>query len=270
MPTRMLINGNPSNIAIANTKLLRKALKDYKAENVTGMGANPTLEELKDNIIEANADSNAKAPGMSGLSGILGRVFLEAADKAISSGDNYDRQRRVEISLRGQIKKYAYNKADQSGSITSITYIDRTIIPAGNNDPIVKTEAFKWEVTVEAGGFEEVFIGKKPLTDPFPGTLEFSPFMIDRIESLGFEYKLWAKGNKIRIDKVSKAININNDLWKELKKTNPKYAKLYERNDDNCIDMMFVEEPPADLMDMGPPMYCLGRCGNPMLVNTGM
>ena len=103
MPTRMLINGNPSNIAIANTKLLRKALKDYKAENVTGMGANPTLEELKDNIIEANADSNAKAPGMSGLSGILGRVFLEAADKAISSGDNYDRQRRVEI-VRFQIK----------------------------------------------------------------------------------------------------------------------------------------------------------------------
>lgn len=271
MPTRMIIDGEPANIAISNKSQLKKALKAYNADNVTGMPANPTIEQLIDNIEDANDDPAKKAPGMTGYGGELGHAFLEAARKAITGGDNFDRQRRVELSLHGRIEDYQFNNADGSGRIVSVTYIDRTVIPAGNGTPTTRREAYKWEVTIEAGGFTVVPIGSNPNTDPFPGTLPFTPEMIQRVQSLGFIHKLWAKGTKIKIDKVYHNPNANNpNNWKLLDKSKAKFEKLYESTDDNCIDMMFVDYPPDRLNGMGPPMYCLGRCGNPMLVNTGM
>ena len=265
---RMMIGGKSANIAIANTSLLRQTLEDFRPERDPNSPINPDLGELIDEIEAANESDTRKVPGMTGLGGVLGHAFLEAARNAVLSG-NYDRFRRVEISVHGQIEDFAYNAADGSGRINSITYIERTVIPAGNGVPNTKTRAYKWEIEVEPGGFTVVPKGTDPHA-PFPGTMQFSDEMKQRIDSLGFQYKLWASGTKIVVKKVSFKANANNPNWRELKKSNPRFAKLYEPDINNCIDMLFVDEPPADLGDMGPPFYCLGRCANPMIVNTGM
>ncbi len=266
MSTTMVIGGKPANIAIANQKLLRDTLLSYRVRD-QGAPPNPTLGQLITEIETANSDSSKQAPGMSGFAGVMGHAFLDAAKQAILNG-NYNRQTRVELSFHGQIEKYVYN-TDGSGELTAVTYITRTIIPAGNGTPNGKTEAFKWELTIQAGGFSVVAKGNNPAS-PFPGTLSFTPEMRQRIDSLGFMYKLWAKGTKIKIDRIWHVANTNNMNWIELKDTNPKYAKLFDENAENCIDMLFVDSPPPDLNGMGPPLYCLGRCANPLLVNTGL
>lgn len=267
-PTRMIIEGQPVNIAIANTSLLKQALEDYKPERDPSSPVDPDLGELIQEIEAANESSTRKVPGMTGLGGVMGHAFLDAARDALLSG-NYDRQRRVEIALHGQIEDYSFNEADGSGSITSVTYIDRTVIPSGNGVPNTKTQAYRWQIEIEAGGFQVVDKGADPHA-PFPGTMQFSDAMKLRIDSLGFKYKLWAKGTKIKITKVEFKANASSPNWRELKKSNSKYAKLYESDANNCIDMLFVDRPPASLDGMGPPFYCLGRCANPLIVNTGM
>ena len=267
-PTRMIINGQRANIAIANTSLLKQALEDYRPERSPSSPVDPDLGELVEEIEAANESDTRKVPGLTGIGGVMGHAFLEAARDALLSG-NYDRQRRVEISLHGQIEDYSFNEADGSGSITSVTYIDRTVIPSGSGVPKTRTRAYKWEIEIEAGGFTVVEKGSDPHA-PFPGTMQFSDEMKQRIDSLGFQYKLWASGTKIKVNKVWFKPNAKNPNWRELKKTNPKFAKLYEPDANNCIDMLFVDRPPASLDGMGPPFYCLGRCANPLIVNTGM
>ncbi len=267
-PTRMIINGQGANIAIANTSLLKQALEDFKPERSPSSPVDPDLGELVEEIEAANESDTRKVPGLTGIGGVMGHAFLDAARDALLSG-NYDRQRRVEIALHGQIEDYSFNETDGSGSITSVTYIERTVIPSGSGRPKTRTQAYKWEIEIEAGGFTVVEKGTDPHA-PFPGTMQFSDDMKRRIDSLGFQYKLWATGTKINVTKVSFKANANNPNWRELKKSNPKYAKLYARDANNCIDMLFVDRPPAALDGMGPPFYCLGRCANPLIVNTGM
>ena len=267
-PTRMIVEGQPVNIAIANTSLLKRALEGFKPERDPSSPVDPDLGELIREIEAANESATRKVPGMTGIGGVMGHAFLEAARDALLSG-NFDRQRRVEISLHGQIESYAFNETDGSGSITSVTYIDRTVIPSGNGVPNTRTQAYRWEIEIEAGGFTVVDKGTDPYA-PFPGTMQFSDAMKRRIDSLGFQHKLWAKGTKINVKKVEFKANVNNPNWRELKKSNRKYAKLYERDANNCIDMLFVDRPPTALDGMGPPFYCLGRCANPLIVNTGM
>lgn len=140
----------------------------------------------------------------------------------------------------------------------------------GKGKTVTKTEAFKWEVTVKEGGFE--VREKVDSVDPFPGTIPFTPAMIARINKLKFKYKLFAKGaDSIKIEKVWHKNNVSAGSWGQpIKKTNKKYGGLYNQLAENCIDMLFVDFPPRELGTMGPPLYCLGRCAKPLLVNTGM
>ena len=118
-------------------------------------------------------------------------------------------------------------------------------------------------------GFSIVEKGSDP-DNPFPGTLQFTPVMKARINDLGFMYKLWAKGTDIKIDEVAKKAG-NSNNFVVLQAAAPVNAKLYFEIDENCIDMLFVDRPPATLEDgMQPPLYCLGRCESPMIINTGV
>jgi hypothetical protein len=90
-----------------------------------------------------------------------------------------------------------------------------------------------------------------------------------RIDARGYMYKLWATGTDIEIDEVARKAG-NSPNFVTLPSSNPNYAKLYEEIDDNCIDMLFVAYPPATLGSLGPPFYCLGRCQDPLIINTGM
>ena len=77
--------------------------------------------------------------------------------------------------------------------------------------------------------------------DPFPGTLEFDEAMLDRIELLGFEYKLWAKGTAIVIDLIEVKGEGDPDYVAV-----PASDSRYQRTAENCIDMLFVNPSAGD------------------------
>jgi hypothetical protein len=232
------------------------------------------LDALIAAIEAANNSANDPVAGLTGLGGVHGRAFLDVAKSALLPNGQFDNAQQIVVSVFGQITDYEFNKSANNpmrgnGRLVVITYVTSTKVPLGNGNNVPKTEAYRWHVRVENDGFQVVPRDNANPTDPFPGTLAFTPAMLARINLLGFQYKLWAKGTDIKIDTVERKAG-NSPNWTILPKTNPMYQRLYAEIDENCIDMMFVNEPPMILADgMKPPFYCLGRCESPLIVNTG-
>jgi hypothetical protein len=88
--------------------------------------------------------------------------------------------------------------------------------------------------------------------------------MLNRINFLGFEFKLWAKGEMIEIVTVEHKAH-NSPIFVRVPDTDWRYDQTAE----NCIDMLFVSYPPPNKGTLEPPLYCLGRCDTPQLINTG-
>ena len=264
--TSLMLLGKAADVALASDSELRNTLKAF------GGNTNPSnLGALVREIRNANQASGGSVPGMTGLGGGYGHAFLDLAEQALDGNGGFDRGKRVTVSLSGQIQDYAFDSAAGSGRLEVITYIASTVVPAGGGTPTTKTEAYKWKVRVDAGGFSVVQRNDSAPDGPFPGTLEFSPAMKQRIQSLGFTRKLWAKGSKIVVEKVWRDANYRpaNPNFQELRSSNPRYARLYQSGPESCIDMMFVGEPPADMSGLqAPPFYCLGRCDHPLIINT--
>ncbi len=264
--TRLMMQGDDNNDVLASSVALRDVLAAYGGNN------NPNnLGQLISEIKSSNDNSSASVPGMTGLGGGYGRVFLELAEEALRGNGQFDNGKRVVTSFSGQIQDYQYNSGDGSGRLEVMTFITSRVVPAGAGLPPPKIEAYKWKIRIDPGGFTVVPKGSDP-NNPFPGTLEFSDAMKDRVNSLGFQYKLWAKGTKIVVEEVSLDRNykpLKKPNFKVLRASDPKYTKLYQSDAASCIDMMFVEQPPAQMADLkGPPFYCLGRCDHPKIINT--
>ena len=271
---RLLIKGDtwPAplevNVALSNETNLRMALEEYG--NFPGT---PNLGNLISQIRSANGNPAGQVPGMTGLGGALGHGFINAADSALNqSNGNFDTTQQVILAVSGQITDYAFvedgNTGRGNGRLEVITYVTSTKVPHGNGPLITRTEAYKWKIRVINNGFRIVPKGTDP-NDPFPGTLQFTPEMVNRINFLGFMFKLWVKGTDIKIDEVARKAG-NSSHFVVLPKSNPEFAKLYAEIGENCIDMMFVDRPPSTLGGMQPPLYCLGRCQSPLIVNTGV
>jgi len=273
-PTSLMLSKNMSanppkgsNIVLASEAELRGVLEGYGVVTIP----NPPIGALIASIRAANMNPQSQVPGMTGLGGVFGHAFLEMASEAALLGGPFQQGSRVVTSVYGQINEngYVFNRAAGSGSLTVTTYFTRTVVPVGQGAPPPKTEAYRWQVRVDAGGFTVVPKGTDP-ANPFPGTLPFSPEMIQRIDSYGFTHKLWAKGTAIHVERVwYKAPNSTS--FDEVFATQPKYAKLFLTDAQSCIDMLFVGEPPETYAELkGPPVYCLGRCDQPFIVNTGL
>lgn len=58
------------------------------------------------------------------------------------------------------------------------------------------------------------------------------------------------------------------DRWQGNGQLTQRLRKLFTHSDEACIDMMFVDEPPASLVYNERVVYCLGRCKNPPILNT--
>ncbi len=271
---RLLIKGDTwpapleGNVALSNETSLRRTLEEYG--NFPGT---PNLGSLISRIRSANMNPAGQVPGMTGLGGALGHGIINAADDALnqSSGD-FDTTQQVILAVSGQITDYAFvedgNTGRGNGKLEVITYVTSTKVPHGNGPLITRTEAYKWKIRVINNGFRIVPKGTDP-NDPFPGTLQFTPEMVNRINFLGFMFKLWVKGTDIKIDEVARKAGSSSNFV-VLPKSNPNFAKLYAEIGENCVDMMFVDRPPPALGGMQPPLYCLGRCQSPLIVNTGI
>jgi hypothetical protein len=52
---------------------------------------------------------------------------------------------------------------------------------------------------------------------------------------------------------------------------NPSYAHLFNPDAQACVDLFFeTSTPPTILPDTARPNYCLGRCSDPPIANSGM
>ena len=152
-----------------------------------------------------------------------------------------------------------------------ITAIERTV----NGTPL-PIEQYEWKIAVGIGGFSIVDRNDGAPDGPFPGTMKLPQEAVDRIKCEGQysgdpncveqHFKLWAKGTLIDVQEIRRKIAAG--AWVTLPNAGPN-RKFYDPNVENCIDMMFADRPPPDLGNMGPPQYCLGRCGSPLIVNTG-
>jgi hypothetical protein len=227
------------------------------------------LGELIRLIRTTNERAEGQVPRLTGLGGVYGHALLDLAAKALSDGA-FNTLQQVIVSVFGQITHYEFHQNPQNpttgnGALEVITYVTSETVLPGQGVIMLQTEAYRWKVRVVNDGFQIVQHSGNA-NDPFPNTMVFTPEMLARVQVRGYMYKLWAKGTVIKIDLIEKRQGTN---WIPLSKTDPQYTKLYAEVDENCIDMMFVQAPPASLGGMKPPLYCLGRCQNPMIVNTG-
>ena len=252
-------------MVLANRAALRRTLKSFADSNTND------LQELIREIAQANRADGGDVPGLTGLGGVLGHAFLDLAQESLDQNGMFDAGRRVVVSLSGQIQDYAFDRDTGSGRLEVVTFFTRQVVPASGALTPARTDAYRWTIRVEAGGFEVIERDDALPDGPFPGTLAFSDATKARVASLGFTRKLWAKGEAIVIEAI--ALDRNHDpddpRFVELDRTKPKFARLFQTNAATCIDMMFVGEPPATMADLrAPPFYCLGRCEQPLIVNT--
>lgn len=266
METHLIAPTGPADAALASAAALESALDAYGQT----FPAPPANLRAKINQIRQGS-----SPGMTGLGGIFGDAFLDAAMNALGQGansDDFDPGKRVKVFLSGQITDYLVND-DMGGHIEATTYITRVMVPVGNGTPPVRTTAYRYRVEVANGGFSIVSRNDNASDGPFPGTLQFTDEMKARVELLGFNKKLWAKGEAIDVTSVEVARNYNpaSPNWQTLPQGHP----IYTPTDASCIDMMFNvpsgndADVPRNMGELtAPPFYCLGRCDHPMLINT--
>lgn len=269
-PMTLTIVGEESNIRLASGNQLRNGIKDF-ANN-----SNPTnLGQLIAQLRATNQNSSGNAPAFTGISGALAYEFLNVAEEALNPSGQYDQPgKRVVVSMEGKIIHYKFYGSVGSpgnGELTVITAITSRVIPSGAGNPPPRTVGYKWEIEVQNNGFRVVSHSNND-SDPFPGTMVFSQNMLNRIKSLGFRYKLWAKGTSIVVKNVWRDMNFDwqNPNWgMALPRGNPNWRRFYQGDSASCIDMMFVRPPPPEFTDLpGPPFYCLGRCDHPSIVNS--
>ncbi len=284
--TRLVVQGAPANDVLnrRGASGLNSALERFGGTERSGK-----LFDRVSQIRDSNEISSIDVPGLTGVGGIFGHAFVEAAARKhirnINRGagvwGRFDPLSSVEMNLAGQIVDYHHNDGDGSGRIESITYIEYAYTPPGGGAPVEWTDAYRYKVVIDPGGFEVVpRCDVNPPqctpgdTDPFPGTIGFDSQTLQRIwdPTDGFRYKLWANGTEIRVTEVKRVANYTGGVdWSTvpaLPNAGP-YARLYETDADSCVDMMFQNEPPETLPDdAAPPFYCLGRCADPLLINT--
>ena len=210
-----------------------------------------------------------------GLGGIFSIAFLNAARETL--GSPYSRTKRVQLFVHGQIIDYEFIKQRDnpvnpigagSGRIGNIVYFTTVVTPQTPRDyrgqNFSRIDAVRFHVTVsDPGGFEVYKRENGDPSRPFGDTLQFTRAMLSDVDLYGYEYKLWAEGDAIKIDEIATKPNGQIDFT-PLPTSDPRYTITPK----SCIDMLFQAYPPRTLAGLGPPFYCLGRCEHPGLVNT--
>ncbi|MBC8242056.1 MAG: hypothetical protein ISR50_12810 [Alphaproteobacteria bacterium] len=275
----------PVNDLLMNSTGLENMLRAYGSTSTA-----TNLGQLINGIEDQNAQSR-DVPAMSGLGGMYGHALLSnspgvgasnpgAARLTLLTTGDFDGSAKVGVFMSGQITQFEFirnstNPTVGNGTLEVVTNI--LAVKASNGvgaGPLPhapgNTVSFRWTLAVVNNGYSVV--EKGTTSDYFPGTLNFSQAMKDRIDQKKFTHKLWAHGTDIRIRNVEIR---RGAIWRPINRTPTppyaKYATLYDEIPDNCIDMLFVGQPPRFLNNLTePPIYCLGRCAHPLIINTGL
>lgn len=165
--------------------------------------------------------------------------------------------------VQGRIRDYVYVDDAQSGhlAVDVRTEFFASAKDRDSGQPPLSTELLHWDIDVE--NVYQVHTRGLDFTDPYPQVdLELPGYAIASIWARDLKYKLHAKGTGIVVRHVYR--KVDNDPIELLPPTDPRYAST----DESCIDLLFNPYPPETEL---PPQigYCLGRCEQPAIVNTG-
>ena len=303
-PTTLIIGETESNVALSDQFELQTTLQNYIDPDATGagtqcpeLGGPPTVGREIAKIRKCNVTpgvGNRRIPGLRGLGGALGLMFLDRASNAVGGATpgKFNPGSRVLVSMHGQINDFTFTEdaVDPmigNGTLDVTTYITWKVVSSGSGNPAPKTESYRWVIDVANDGFQIEPNSTDPL-DPFPVSgMTFDQDMLKRIESLDFKFKLWARGLDIEVKQLwykawNKAVEVQIAGTQKPDgspfSTSTKYDRLDDPDDEACIDIFFAVptsgDVPADMPGLkalgGPPFYCLGRCANPKIINTGV
>lgn len=250
------------NAVLASEETLRQALDTLfpEAANIDNLGER--IDAIRE---DKTGDNRRRFDVLRGLGGLYAHEFLNSAELTLDERGVYDPGKRVYEWSYGRTEEFEFDSAVGSGRILNFTYFTRVVVPLGIGPIVSTTDSYRWNIAVDPGGFTVVEKDESDPQDPFPGTLDFSPAMVNRVNALGFQYKLWAQGRPIDIVEIAFKPDGAAD-YTPVPTSDPRY----DRTDENCVDMMFVNFPPPVLGTLQPPLYCLGRCENPKLINTNI
>lgn len=165
--------------------------------------------------------------------------------------------------VRGRIRDYVYVDDTKSGhlAVDVRTEFFASAQDRDSGQSPLRTELLHWDIEVE--NVYEVHPRGLDFTDPFPeADLTLPGYAIASIWNRDLKYKLNAKGTGIVVRHVYRKVDSN--PIELLPPTDPRYASTAE----SCIDLLFNPYPPETEL---PPQigYCLGRCEQPAILNTG-
>lgn len=252
-------------------------------------GSNPWTDREWIDVIHANEHRLAAFEGTTGL---VGMMWLAAA-RHMLDGNDIPPDAHLDLIPRGKIDEngaaphgelgFQYNPVAKSGHIWNtmcFLILDRN----GNETKFL----YKVKAIVRPCGFVELD-KTGPSQDAFPGS--YLTFARNRVT--GFDKKLEAVGFRPGSDPTSgcdanttaaeqQAIadegyigidtiyldTTGSGTWTLVNRADQPH--LFETGAESCVDMFFPTTVPITLDPNDDPGYCLGRCDDPAIINTGM
>lgn len=247
--------------------------------------------------------------GFQGAEGLISLVWVEIAEKAMKhyTTDSLAKKNKIEIDVWGRIDEnniephpseagYRYDFNDGSGHLWATMCFElRWAHTRGNQDPDAKIR-YSIKTEVAKCGFSVIPRGSFTGNDPI-----FT-------ESRLYDKKTWRNSNPAFRGRGNKKFKIkleagNSEIgdaksyecpptpvdgyvtlgaaffdkgdgagWADLGDKHGPYGYLFNPSLEACIDILFAtNSPPPSLSNPTEwPNYCLGRCSDPPVINSGM
>lgn len=263
-PLRLFIDFMDPDSAMADAEALRATLAHYEVPEPAGGNLGQWISAIR------SANGGLGSDQMAGVGGVPGRTILWLAQETLDASGNFvappgaDVHGQIEEECDGQ-PGYMVN-ADGSGRLCVTVFTTKTQGASSQT----RTVAERFLVLVDPGGFQ-VESKSSGTASAFPTFTSTTGLPISQGTASGFNYKLWASGLSIHVIKLWRDENYNpaSPNFHPVSLNAIHNRSLKAPNAEACIDMMFVDPPPATLPpDMAPPSYCLGRCDDPPIINT--
>jgi hypothetical protein len=226
---------------------------------------------------------------LGGLAAIPSRTALEVLQLTLD--DQKSLSGPIELEQKGQIQQSVDGEPGfyfKPGDPMHVWVQMTTTVKFGGSVVFSKAEMYRVQVPANqaaverrAGTGPSVFPGFENVAFAVPASVA------DRVDANGnpiqFQYKLWADGTDVEVTNYWLDLNATDGLqWNRYTPANaPVWLQgIFNTDADSCFDMMFQLDPSVDVADGGalddgllppgskPPYYCLGRCTDPLILNT--
>lgn len=281
---KLIVNNTPFGEIITDSEVFISSLKVFEGLDTSG------------GLVGMSQRNRPFEPMLRGIGG----AFLDTALKQLFTLDDEflvaldAGQAEVLSYISGRIVSWEFTPGGTddeglqrgSGQIVVETFL--TTVPIPTVPPAVtmqaNTTALRWTIDIVDDGFvvEPRATPTSNFTDqPFPkaartipdggAAIVFPPTTIAHANDRGFDTKLWAVGDKVVVTRLERAENWPvNTVYTDLSPAD--FDLYFDQGPDTCIDLMLKVDGgdvPTDTGGLlGPRNYCLGRCGDPNIVNT--